>query len=144
MKGWKLVPRSCVLSWTTQLTQVLKYMTSRVKIILKSRKTCIFYVKRWNWKGRSGYSFNSIYKIYFAAFLHRSFEVIQIWLTHQSKAMIFYFGMKSFFNLIFENLWKTDKLNFIFWNLECVCKHTLNLNLWNSLCLFSTNFQKSD
>ena len=26
----------------------------------------------------------------------------------------------------------------------CVCKHTLNLNLWNLVCLFSTNFQKLD
>ena len=41
-------------------------------------------IERWNSKGRSGYSFDSIYKIHFATFLHRSFEVIQIWLTHQS------------------------------------------------------------
>ena len=36
------------------------------------------HIERWNSKGHSGYSFDSIYKIYFAAFLHRSFEVIQM------------------------------------------------------------------
>ena len=57
-------------------------------------------IERWNSKVRSGYSFDSIYKIYFAAFLHRSFEVIQIWLTHQSKGLIFYLSVKNFFNRV--------------------------------------------
>ncbi len=43
-----------------------------------------------------------------------------------------------------EILWETDKQNFIFWNLMCVCKHTLNLNWWNSLCLFPSKFLKQD
>ena len=60
------------------------------------------HVESWNSKGRSVYSFDSIYKIYFAAFLHRSFEVIQIWSTHKSKALIFYFGMKKVLSPIFE------------------------------------------
>ena len=33
-------------------------------------------IERQNSKGRSGYNFDSIYKIYFAALLHQSFEVI--------------------------------------------------------------------
>ena len=54
-------------------------------------------LERWNSKGRSGYSFDSIYKIYFAAFLHRTFEVLQIWLTHQSKSSDFLFwSLQSF------------------------------------------------
>ena len=67
----------------------------------------------------------------------------QIWLTHQSKALIFYFDMKNFFNLIFKNLWKTDKVNFNKFKFN-VCLHTLNFKIWNLVCLFSTNFQKSD
>ena len=58
-------------------------------------KTLNMHVERWNSKWSSGHSFDSISKIYFAAFLHRNFEVIQIWLTHQSKGLIFYFGMKK-------------------------------------------------
>ena len=100
------------------------------------------YIERWNSKGRSGYSFDSIYKIYFAAFLHRSlFVVIQIWLTHQSKALIFYFGMKNFFNLIFENLWKTDKLNFTSSNLMCVYTHSKFQNMKFSLSVFHKTFK---
>ena len=60
---------------------------SFVRYILKSFLSFLFfqnqwiqgtkvYVERRNSKGRSGYSFDSIYKIYFAAFLHRSCEVI--------------------------------------------------------------------
>ena len=94
-----------------------------------------------NSKGRSGYSFDSIYKIYFAAFLHRSFEVIQIWLTHQSKALIFYFGMKNFFNLIFENLWKTDKVNFTSSNLMCVYTHSKFQNMKFSLSVSHKTFK---
>ena len=98
-------------------------------------------IERWNSKRRSGYSFDSIYKIYFAAFLHRSFEVIQIWLTHQSKALIFYFGMKNFFNLIFENLWKTDKVNFTSSNLMCVYTHSKFQNMKFSLSVSHKTFK---
>ena len=101
-----------------------------------------WYIERWNSKGRSGYSFDWFYKIYFAAFLHRSFEVIQIWLTHQSKALIFYFGMKNFLSMIFENLWETDKVNFTSSNLMCVYTHTLNFKIWNLVCLLPTKFSK--
>ena len=83
------------------------------------------------------------YKIYFAAFLHRSFEVIQIWLTHQSKALIFYFGMKKILSPIFENFVGNRQTKFHILKFR-VCKHTLNLNSWNLVCLFPTNFQKSD
>ena len=84
----------------------------------------------------------NLQKFIFAAFLHRSFEVIQIWLTHQSKTLIFFFGMKSFFNLIFGNLWKTGKVNFTSSNLVCVFTHILNFKIWNLVCLFSTKFLK--
>ena len=40
--------------------------------------------------------------------------------THQSKALIFYFGMKKCWVGFLKILSKTDKLNFIFWNLGCV------------------------
>ena len=99
-------------------------------------------LERQNSKGRSGYSFDSIYKIYFAAFLHRRFEVIQIWLTHQLKALIFNFGMKNFFNqLIFENLWKADKVNFTSLNLMCVYTHSKFQNMKFSLSVSHKTFK---
>ena len=98
-------------------------------------------IERRNSKVRSGYSFDSIYKIYFAAFLHRSFVVIQIWLTHQSKALIFQFGTKNFFNLIFENFWKTDKVNFTSSNLMCVYTHSKYQNMKFSLSVFHKTFK---
>jgi hypothetical protein len=100
-----------------------------------------FEIERWNSKSRSGYSFDSIYKIYFAAFLHQRFEVIQIWWTHQSKALIFSFGMKNFFNLIFENLWKTDKVNFADSNLMCVYTHSKFQNKKLSLSVSHKTFK---
>ena len=93
-------------------------------------------VERWNSKGRSGYSFDWIYKFYFVVFL-----VIQVWLTHQSKALIFYFGMKNFFNLIFENLWKTDKMNFTSSNLMCVYTHSKFQNKKSSLSVSHKTFK---
>ena len=101
----------------------------------------ILYIEMWNLKGRSGYSFDSIYKIYFASFLHRRFEVIQIWFTHQSTALIFYFGMKKVFSPIFEGFVGNRQTKFHILKFR-VCKHTLNLNSWNVRCLFPTKFSK--
>ena len=36
-------------------------------------------------------------------FEHRKLKVAQIWSSHQSKALIFYFGIKKFLSWIFEN-----------------------------------------
>ena len=70
-----------------------------------------------------------------------AFSVMQIWLTHQSKALIFYFGMKNFLSLIFENLWETDKVNFTSSNWMCVYTHSKFKNMKFSLSV-SHNFFK--
>ena len=87
----------------------------------------IFYkIEMRNSKGRSGtvrVTFWLILQKHFTAFLHRKLKVAQIWSTHQSKALIFYFGIqKNFWVGFLKILSKTDKLDFIFWNLGCVCK----------------------
>ena len=48
----------------------------------------------------------------FAAFSHRKVKVAQIWYTHQSKAMIFYFGMKKILRPIFENFVGNRQIKF--------------------------------
>ena len=80
----------------------------------------IVQIERRNSKGRSGYTFGLILQKTFAVFSHQKLKVAQIWSTHQSKALIFYFGMKKFWVGFLKILWETDKLNFIFWNLRCV------------------------
>ena len=102
---WKISVSFFSPNWMsfTWKTQKLVRKWKNLFSIINSFYHRIMNLERWNSKGRSGYSFDSIYKIYFAAFLHRSFEVIQIWLTHQSKALIFYFGMKKVLSPIFES-----------------------------------------
>ena len=63
-----------------------------------------------NSKVGSGYTFWLISKKYFAAFSQQNLETIHLWLTHQSKALIFYFELKNILTLILG-----------------VCKHTRNL-----------------
>ena len=77
----------------------------------------------------------------FAAFSHRKLKVTQIWSTHQSKVLIFYFGMKKFGVRFLKILWETDKVHFTCSNLVCVYTH-LNFKIWNLVCLFSTKFSK--
>ena len=107
---------------------------------------CWWQIERRNSKGRSGYTFWLILQKPFAAFSHRQLKVIQIWSTHQSKALTFYFDMKNFFNLIFENFWKTDKVNFTDSNLMCVYTHSKFQNMKVSLSvshkIFKSRIQK--
>ena len=80
-------------------------------------------LKRRNSKGRSGYIFWLILQKTFAAFSHWKLKVAQIWSTHQSKALIFYFGMKKFGVGFLKILWETDKVHFTSLNLVCVYTH---------------------
>ena len=70
----------------------------------------------------------------------------QISSTHQSKALIFFFSIKQILSWIFENFVgnRQTKFHILKFRVCVKCKHTLNLDSWNSLFLFSTNFQKSD
>ena len=63
-------------------------------------------------KGRSGYTFWLILQKTFAAFSHRKIKVAQIWSTHQSKALIFYFGINKILSWIFENFVKNRQTKF--------------------------------
>jgi len=49
--------------------------------------------------------------------------------------------MKNFFNLIFENLWKTDKVNFTRSNLMCVYTHSKFQNMKFSLSVSHKSFK---
>ena len=55
-----------------------------------------------------------------------------------------FWHVKNFLSMSFENYVEKRQAKFhVFKFSVCVCKHTLNLSLWNSLCLFpTTNFQK--
>ena len=98
-------------------------------------------IEKRNSKGRSGFTFWQISQKYFTA---SNFEEINRWLKHQLKSLILYFDIEN------------QSISFFFWKF-CgnrqsefhplkfnVCKHTLNLNKWNSLCLFSTKFSTND
>ena len=61
------------------------------------------HIERWNSKGRSGTILTNFSKKSFAAFLQWHPEAIHIWLTHQSKALIFYFDMRKKLISYFEN-----------------------------------------
>ena len=98
-------------------------------------------IERRNSKGRSGYTFWLILQKTFAVFSHQKLKVAQIWSTHQSKALIFYFGIKKIVSWIFENFVENRQTKFHILKFR-VCKHTLNLNSWNVLCLFPTKFSK--
>ena len=66
-----------------------------------------------------------------------------IWSTHQSKALIFYFGIKKILSWIFENFVGNRQTKFHILKFSGgVNTHTLNLNSWNVLCLFLTKFSK--
>ena len=63
--------------------------------------------------------------------------MVYIWLIHQSKALIFYFDMKKFWNKILKILWKTDKVTFLVYsNLVCIYTHTLIFKTWNLDCRY--------
>ena len=99
------------------------------------------YLDRWNSKGRSGYTFWLILQKTFAAFSHRKLKVAQIWSTHQSKALIFYFGMKKFGVGFLKILWETDKVHFTSSNLVCVYTHPEFQNMKFSLSVFDKIFK---
>ena len=94
-----------------------------------------------NSKGRSGYTFWLILQKTFAAFSHRKLKVAQIWSTHQSKAMIFYFSMKKFWVGFLKILWETDKVHFTSSNLMCVYTHPKFQNMKFSLSVFDKIFK---
>ena len=81
------------------------------------------HIETRNSKGRSGSDFYWFLKIYFAAFSHQSPGEMQIWLTHQSKAIILYFDTEIFLSPVLEILRETDKVNFTNSNLMCVYTH---------------------
>ena len=68
--------------------------------------------------------FDSFYKTNFAAFLHRKVKVAQIWSAHQSKALIFYFGMRKILSWNFENFVGNRQSGFHKFKFS-VCLHTL-------------------
>ena len=97
-----------------------------------------------NSKGPSGYNFSWFYKIYFTAFLHKSFKIAYIWLTHQSKALIFYFDMKKILSPIFENFLENRQSKFhVFKFNVCVNTHYIWTYEIHFVC-FPRNFQISD
>ena len=117
---------SIILRWL-ELGPTYIHKFKKKLFFLKILKTDIFFlieIKMRNSKGRSadqGTLFHLFYKNIFAAFSHRKLKVAQIWSTHQSKALIFYSGIKNkIWVWVLKILSKTDKLNFIFWNLGCV------------------------
>ena len=77
----------------------------------------------------------------FAAFSHRKLKMAQIWSTHQSKALIFYFGMKKFEVEFLKILWETDKVHFTSSNLVCVYTHPKFQNMKFRLSVFDKIFK---
>jgi hypothetical protein len=113
--------------WNKLVLSVTYYPSQRQKLKTNSSyfhyycsSSFSFRLERRNTKGRSGYTFWLILQKTFSAFSHRKLKVVQIWSTHQSKALIFYYGIKNIWIGFLKTLSKTDKLNFIFWNLGCV------------------------
>ena len=72
----------------------------------------LFHEEKRNSKGRSGYTFWLILQKTFAAFSHRKLKVVQIWSPHQSKALIFYFGIKKILSWIFEHFFGNRQTKF--------------------------------
>ena len=97
--------------------------------------------ERQNLKGRSGCTFWLILQKTLAAFSRRKLKVSQIWSTHQSKALIFYFGIKIVGVGFLKILWETDKLNFTSSNLVCICTHPKFQNIKFSLSVFDKIFK---
>ena len=94
-----------------------------------------------NSKGHSGYIFWFILQKNFAAFSHRKLKVEQIWPTHQSKALIFYFDIKKFWIEFLKILW--DKAHFTSSNLVCVYTHPKFQNMKFSLSDFDKIFKNT-
>ena len=67
--------------------------------------------------------FDWFYKIIFAAFLKWNPVSVYIWLTHQSKALIFYFDMKKILNQNFQNFVENRQSNIRVFKFS-VCLHT--------------------
>ena len=89
------------------------------------------------------YTFWLILQKTFAAFSHHKLKVAQIWSTHQSKALIFYFGMKKFGVRFLKILWETDKVHFTSSNLVCVYTHPKFQNMKFSLSVVDKIFKNS-
>ena len=100
-------------------------------------QTTVLEIETRNSKGRSGSDFYWFLKIYFAAFSHQSFGGMQIWLTHQSKAIILYFDIEIFLSPVLEILRKIDKVNFTSSNLMCAYTHINFQNM--KFCLSGTH-----
>ena len=68
----------------------------------------------------------------------------QIWSTHQSKALIFYFGMKKIGVGFLKILWETDKVHFMSSNLVYVYTYSTHPKFQNmkfSLSVFDKIFK---
>ena len=119
LKFWVFMLKSVVFSsfdetWLLTLTKTNWWKLIFIKHIQKTNRDAKF-------KRALGVHFWLILQKTFAAFSHWKLKVAQIWWTHQSKALIFYFGIKKHFWVGFlKILSKADKLNLIFWNLGCV------------------------
>ena len=73
----------------------------------------------------SGYTFWLILQKMFDAFWHRKLKMAQTWSTHQSTALIFYFGMKKISSWIFDNFVENRQTKFHEFKFSvCVCLHT--------------------
>ena len=65
-------------------------------------------------------------------------------MAHQSKALIFYSGVKKFGADFLKSLWEADKVYFTSSNLMCVYTHLKFQNMKFSLSVFDKKFQKSN
>ena len=80
----------------------------------------------------------------FATFSHWKLKVVQIWSAHQSKALIFYFGIKKILSRIFENFVENRQTKFhILKFTVCVNTHWIWTREMYFVC-FPQNFHKSD
>ena len=77
----------------------------------------------------------------FATFSQRKLKMAQIWSTHQSKALIFSFGMKKFGVGFLKILWETYKAHFTSSNLVCIYTHPKFQNMKFSLSAFDKIFK---
>ena len=74
-------------------------------------------------KGAQGRIFTNFLKNSFAAFLKLHPKAIHIWLTHQSKALIFYFDMRKKLISDFVNFMRNRQIKFHEFKLR-VCVNT--------------------
>ena len=103
-----------------------------------------FDIREGNSKGRSGYTFLLILQKNFCRFLTPKVKSATDMINPSIESFDFLFWHKKKFWVGFlKILSKTDKPNFIFWNLGCVYTHKIWTREMYFAC-FPQNFQKSD